>query len=526
MSLTYGFYNSINEDRKYNASQMAKLFDGVLNDGIFMSIGDKLMVSANTGMNVSVGTGRAWFDHTWTLNDSILVLPVAASELLLNRIDTVVLEVNNTEAVRANSIKIIKGAGATVPVAPTLVNTSEIHQYPLAHIYVGVGVTEIIAANITNKVGTSETPFATGVMQGMNIDALVTQWESEFDIWFDDVNAKLGTAPATNLQNQINTINSGTTLGPAIFARTEKTTPVNADMFALMDSAASNATKKLSWANIKATLKTYFDTLYNNYVHPTTAGNKHIPAGGAANQVLKYSADGTAVWGTDNDTIYVHPANHSPSVITQDASNRFVTDAEKTTWNGKVDASHTHSYLPLSGGTIGGKVLFESHSTIGASAGIFTLESIAVNSQAAGMTFHRPNSYGINFGLDTDNSVKLGGWSHGLNAFRFISDTGGNFTASGNVTAYSDERLKDNIVTIPNALDKVLALRGVEFDRNGVHNIGLIAQEVQKVIPEIVLENSDEMKTLSVAYANLVGLLIEAIKEQQAQIDELKAKVN
>lgn len=300
MSLTYGFYNSINEDRKYNASQMSKLFDGVLNDGIFMSIGDKLMVSANTGMNISVGTGRAWFDHTWTLNDSILVLPVTASELLLNRIDVVVLEVNNTEAVRANSIKIIKGTGATVPVAPTLVNTSEVHQYPLAHVYVGVGVTEIIAANITNKVGTSETPFATGVMQGMNIDALVTQWESEFDIWFNDINAKLGTEPATNLQNQINTINSGTTLGPAISARTEKTTPVNADMFALMDSANSNATKKLSWTNIKATLKTYFDGLYNNYVHP---------------------------------------ANHSPSIITQDASNRFVTDAEKTTWNAKVGKS-------------------------------------------------------------------------------------------------------------------------------------------------------------------------------------------
>ena len=52
------------------------------------------------------------------------------------------------------------------------------------------------------------------------------------------------------------------------------------------------------------------------YTHPTTAGNKHIPTGGAANQVLKYSADGTAVWGTDNDTVYTHPANHAISVIT------------------------------------------------------------------------------------------------------------------------------------------------------------------------------------------------------------------
>lgn len=73
------------------------------------------------------------------------------------------------------------------------------------------------------------------------------------------------------------------------------------------------------------------------YTHPTTSGNKHIPSGGAANQVLKYSADGTAVWGTDENTIYTHPTNHLPSIITQDANNRFVTDVEKATWNGKAN---------------------------------------------------------------------------------------------------------------------------------------------------------------------------------------------
>ena len=73
----------------------------------------------------------------------------------------------------------------------------------------------------------------------------------------------------------------------------------------------------------------------NNYAHPTTAGNIHIPTGGASGQFLKYSASGTAVWSADNDTVYTHPANHPPSIITQDTSNRFVTDAEKTTWNAK-----------------------------------------------------------------------------------------------------------------------------------------------------------------------------------------------
>ena len=100
---------------------------------------------------------------------------------------------------------------------------------------------------------------------------------------------------------------------------------------------------------------------------------------------------------------------------------------------------------------------------------------------------------------------------------------GGNITASGTVTANSDQKLKENVITIENALDKVLSLRGVEYDRidSGEHQIGVIAQEVEKIIPEVVY--GDETK--SVAYGNLVGLLIEAIKEQQKEIDELKKKL-
>jgi hypothetical protein len=97
--------------------------------------------------------------------------------------------------------------------------------------------------------------------------------------------------------------------------------------------------------------------------------------------------------------------------------------------------------------------------------------------------------------------------------------------ASGNITAYSDERLKDNIETITSPLDKVLALRGVTFDKDGERGLGVIAQETEAVIPEVVMTHDDEMGTKSVAYGNMVGLLIEAIKEQQTQIDELKAQL-
>jgi len=122
-------------------------------------------------------------------------------------------------------------------------------------------------------------------------------------------------------------------------------------------------------------------------------------------------------------------------------------------------------------------------------------------------------------------------------------DNGQNLHVDGDVVAYStsvsDKRLKDNIKTIDNALDKVMALRGVEFDwnatsRSGQHDIGLIAQEVEKVIPEVVREKklqtgefTDNEKTFkTIDYDKMVGVLIEAIKEQQQQINELKEKLN
>jgi hypothetical protein len=105
----------------------------------------------------------------------------------------------------------------------------------------------------------------------------------------------------------------------------------------------------------------------------------------------------------------------------------------------------------------------------------------------------------------------------------------GNMVVSGTVTANSDEKLKTNIQTIPNALEKVLSLRGVEYDRidTGDHQIGVIAQEVEKIIPEVVYpkQPAPDYETKSVAYANLIGLLIEAIKEQNVRIEELERRL-
>ena len=100
----------------------------------------------------------------------------------------------------------------------------------------------------------------------------------------------------------------------------------------------------------------------------------------------------------------------------------------------------------------------------------------------------------------------------------------GNWTATGNVTAYSDEKLKDNVAIIESPLEKIDAITGVTFNRNDIEGnprqTGVIAQEVEKVLPEAVQTNNEGIKT--VAYGNMVGLLIEAIKELKQEIEELK----
>jgi hypothetical protein len=121
--------------------------------------------------------------------------------------------------------------------------------------------------------------------------------------------------------------------------------------------------------------------------------------------------------------------------------------------------------------------------------------------------------------IDADNS----------NHYYWYFKNNGNFISPGDVTAFSDIRLKDNILPIDNALDKVSQINGITYtlkdSSDKKRHTGVIAQEVEKVLPEAVVYNNDDEKTMSVAYGNMVGLLIEAIKELKQEIVELKKKI-
>lgn len=182
MSVSSGFFNSLNADREYDATQMSQIFDGVIEDGIYMSIGNRFSVRAyGNNMQIIVGTGRAWFNHTWILNDANMVLTVEQSEAVMERIDAVVIKVDHTDAVRADSIEIVKGVpAASDPQKPDLVDTSTVFYHPIAYITVGKDVGKITNANIENVVGTEVTPYVLAPVQNMHVDELIQQWRAQY----------------------------------------------------------------------------------------------------------------------------------------------------------------------------------------------------------------------------------------------------------------------------------------------------------------------------------------------------------
>lgn len=193
MSFASGFFNSVDHDRLYDATDISRLFDGLIRDGIFASIGDCLVVKQSNQMNVTVGTGRAWFNHTWSYNDALYPVTIPPSEILMDRIDAVVLEINSVESVRANSIKLIKGMPSSTPAKPVLTNTKEIHQYPLAYVTVGKEVTSIRQADIENCVGTSACPFVTGILEVISIEQLIPQWKDILNRFVEENTANFNT---------------------------------------------------------------------------------------------------------------------------------------------------------------------------------------------------------------------------------------------------------------------------------------------------------------------------------------------
>ena len=158
------------------------------------------------------------------------------------------------------------------------------------------------------------------------------------------------------------------------------------------------------------------------------------------------------------------------------------------------------------------------------------------DSNVAAMSFHCAGQYAVHLHLRADSYFGMGGWS--ASAWRwYVQASTGNMTAAGEVTAYSDPRLKENIEKIASPLERISKLRGVRFKwkdisvigNPGSYDYGVIANEVEEQFPELVYDSAydapegDKYKT--VAYSKFAPILIEAIKEQQTTIDSLSDQV-
>ncbi|MDA9302754.1 tail fiber domain-containing protein [bacterium] len=207
-----------------------------------------------------------------------------------------------------------------------------------------------------------------------------------------------------------------------------------------------------------------------------------------------------------NDTITIHKGDGtSESVTTTDAnSNTYLTGASFATSTGVLTLTKNSGSVTVD---LDGR--FQPAGSYAASG----TSIVAGNGLTGGGT------------LAATRTIHVGG-GNGLtvtaNGIAMSGSYTGSFTASGDVTAYSDESLKTNIQTIDGALGKVEAVRGVTFDRiaDGSTSTGVVAQELLAVLPEAV--HTDAEGVHSVAYGNITGLLIEAVKELSAEVKELK----
>ena len=214
----------------------------------------------------------------------------------------------------------------------------------------------------------------------------------------------------------------------------------------------------------------------------------------------------------DADILFV--GNDGGSVIT--ALQLDMSEAGNAIFNGSID--------------VGGSITKTGDLTVDVSGDIiFDADGGDIYFKDSGTEFLRlQNDSGhINIRQDTsDKDILFLGNDGGSSIVALTLDMSeaGAATFNNNVTAFSDARLKDNIETLEGGLAKVEQLRGVTYTRGGKKNIGVIAQEIEKILPEIVLTADDEMGTKSVDYSRITAVLIEAVKELSAKVKELENK--
>lgn len=183
MAITYGFFNSLNGDRTYNADQMSDMFEGLIGDGIYESVDNAFQVTSSSGLTITVGSGRAVVGGKWIKNDANTTLTLNAAHVTLNRYTAVILRKNITS--RNVTLIAVDGTPASTPAKPSPTRSTTTYDLVLAYIYVGAGVTTITQANITDtRANTNLCGFVTGLIQQVDTSTLFTQYQTAYSEFY------------------------------------------------------------------------------------------------------------------------------------------------------------------------------------------------------------------------------------------------------------------------------------------------------------------------------------------------------
>ena len=193
-------------DRVYNADDFARYFASFIGSGIFPSPTTNLQVKVDNGMQIIVSVGKAWINGYFYENTSDLSLQLATSDGVLNRIDRVVLRLDLVKREIKCHIKI--GTTSSNPTAQPLQRDSDIYEVVLADIYITKGTTKLSQSNITDQRFNKDLcGVVTGVVEQIDTTDLFAQFQTTFELWFDEIKGQLSEDPAGNLQLQIREVN-------------------------------------------------------------------------------------------------------------------------------------------------------------------------------------------------------------------------------------------------------------------------------------------------------------------------------
>jgi hypothetical protein len=348
---------------------------------------------------------------------------------------------------------------------------------------------------VTITTGKTAIVYADGAGSG----AAVAQIETGSDEFTEDVTMKTSDGALLTLQTSDTTVTDGDVLGALQFQAPNEGSGTDAITVAAAIEAVSQTTFAADANATKLVFKTGTSEAATAKAQINNTGSFSILTDG---QEINLGADG------DVKLTHVHDTGlllNSTRQLQFGASGTYINQSTTGTLNlvAGTEIDITATTIDMNGNLdLSGTLTCATSITVG-SAALTEAELEKLD--------------GITNGTVSASKAVVVDSNKDITGFRNIANTG-TITAGGDITAFSDERLKTDVKTIDDALDKVMNMRGVTYTKSAEKGVGVIAQEIEKVLPEVVTDG--EYK--SVAYGNIVGVLIEAIKEQQKQIDELK----